>query len=257
MVSSQYFGETSQVFEDTRVKQDVLIKPVRSLPQVIEMLRRMDMDNLNLKNEPDLGYIFFPATYDDAPGHPRFDVVMHTQPTQRHFDPTNVAFWANSPTYHVEHITIHHPWRDGYRRNVLPGRLIIRDRRNKEVEAFTFGAKVQIHSNESQTICTFTSPAPILHLISTRSAATYFANEAEGFLARYKAILGLDYMERMAEIDPILLYGDCLFAIQEKLTHLPDAYTEEHHHLQQWIPKEIKRLAMEGKRPFFPQIIKG
>ena len=213
------------------------------------------MDNLDLEHEPDLGYIFFPATYDDAPGHPRFDVIMHTQPTYEHFDPKTVAFWANSSTAHIEHVTVHHPWIDGYERKILAGRIIIRDRRDKEVEAFTFGGDLQICSDDSQTTCVFTSPVPILHLIATHSAATDFACEVEGFLARYHALFGAEYMERIAEIDPVLLYETCLLAIQEKFTHLPDVGTAERHHLQRWIPQEIKRLGLAGKRPFSPKTL--
>jgi len=33
-------GRPDRFFEDTRAKQEVLMKPVRSLPQVIEMLHR-------------------------------------------------------------------------------------------------------------------------------------------------------------------------------------------------------------------------
>ena len=206
------------------------------------------MTTVTTKNEPDLGYIFFPATHDDALGHPRFDVVLQTQATERHFDPLSVTFSAKSRSG-VEHLSIHHPWNDSQSHKILAGRIIVLDRQKKEVEAFTFGSDLQIVSDKEQTICVFTSPVPILHLLSPQSIATDFADEVEGFLARYRARLGREYDLRVAGIDPMLLYIACLDAIQEKLTHLPHAHTGERHHFQQWIPKEIKRLDMAGKRP--------
>ena len=206
------------------------------------------MTTINTNNEPDLGYVFFPATHDDALGYPRFDVIMHAQPTKRHFDPISVTFSAKSYT-HVEHLSIHHPWTNSPPYKVLAGRVIIRDRQRTEVEAFTFGADLQVSSDKEQTICVFTSPVPIMHLISLQSIATDFADEVEDFLAQYKARLGRDYEVRLAGIDPMQLYIACLDAIQEKLTHLPHAHTGERHHFEHWIPKEIKRLDQSGERP--------
>jgi len=207
------------------------------------------MTDITTKNEPDLGYIFFPATHDDALGYPRFDVVMQAQATERHFDPLSVTFLAKSRAG-VEHLSIHHPSDNSQPHKILAGRIIVRDRQKKEVEAFTFGADLQIVSSKEQTICVFTSPVPILHLISLQSIAIDFADEVEGFLARYKARLGREYEPRVADIDPMLLYIACLDAIQEKLTHLPHVQAGERHHFQQWIPKEIERLNRAGKRPF-------
>ena len=212
------------------------------------------MTDISIKDEPDLGYIFFPATHDNALGHPRFDVVMQAQPTERHFDPLSVALVVKSRTG-SNNLSIHHPWSNECKHKVMAGRIIVRDRRRKEVEAFTFGADLQIISDKTQTVSVFTSPAPILHLISPQSVATDFADEVEGFLARHKAHLGREYEAHLAGIDPMLLYIACLDAVQEKFTQLPHAYTGERHHLQQWIPKEIKRLDLAGKRPFLVKTV--
>ena len=209
---------------------------------------------MNLKDEPDLGYIFFPEPYENAIGHSRFDVVMHTQPTDRHFDPINATFWT-SRRDKIEHLTIHHPWHTDHPYKVMAGRIIVRDRSKKEVEAFTFGANLQISSDKNQTVCVFTSPAPILFLVSLQSIETDFSDEVEGFLARQKARYGREYKTRLATIDPMRLYIACLEAIQEKFAHLPIPHTGERHHFQQWIPEELERLKLAGKRPLLTKTI--
>lgn len=206
------------------------------------------MTEFNLKEEPDLGYIFFSTADDDGLGFPRFDVIMREHPTNNHFDPLSVNFWMKTNAT-IEHMTIHHPSRDGHQYKILPSRIIIRDRKKKEVEVFSFGADLHVSSEKERTICIFTSPVPMLHLMFPESAATHFANEVEGLLAQYKAHLGRDYEVHLARIEPTVLYATCLDAIQEKLTQLPPVHTGTRHELEQWIPGEIARLNEAGLRP--------
>jgi len=50
-------GRPDRFFKDTRVKQEVLMKPVRSLPQVIEMLPEVRVKMQMCWNQPIVGVL--------------------------------------------------------------------------------------------------------------------------------------------------------------------------------------------------------
>lgn len=205
---------------------------------------------LDISHEPDLGYIFFPSELPHHPGHPRLDVILTKVPTERHFDPLKVQFQIVSSPNHVNHLTIHHPWTVGEKYRVAVGRIFIRDRIDKTVEAFSFGGELKIFSDQNRTICALTSPAPIFDLYTAHNLPMWLTAEAEILLAQQRA-LGLlhhdaEFDTHLSSLDPLLLYASCLQALQERSWPVPDEVYGEGPH---FVEAEIKRLQKAGEWP--------
>jgi hypothetical protein len=107
---------------------------------------------------------------------------------------------------------------------MLPGRIVIEDRKNKTAEAFSFGGDVEIQTIQGLTRVVFKSPAPILSLGREQSNAYLLAQEAEVLLAERRAAWGNDedgYEKRLAETDPLGLYHSILEMLRERFRHYP------------------------------------
>lgn len=211
---------------------------------------------LDLKHEPDLGYIFYPHKTPDHPGHPRLDVIIPAAPTYRHFDPQKVQFQVTSVTDGIEHLKIHHPWTMGKSYRVCAGRVFLTDRKGKRVEAFSFGGELQIASETDKTVCALVSEAPIFALFTTHDLPMWFVAEVEALLARQKAHWEPQhphsYETHLAAVEPFPLYVACLHALQARVAHLPDGADELDHFGQRFVRAEIKRLQDEGAWPLLP-----
>jgi hypothetical protein len=170
---------------------------------------------------PELGYRFHPKRYAHSPGHPRLDVVLPATPSEEHYDPERLRVRVASIHGGVEYIVMHHPWHSATTRyRACAGRVILWDRRGKEVVAFTFGGDLSIEPGEPHTTCTLTSPAPIILLTGEPTTPRTLAEEVEVLLARRRAAWGLDkkeYEHRLASADPLTLYAACLEALDETL----------------------------------------
>jgi len=205
---------------------------------------------LDISHEPDLGYIFFPSEIPHYPGHPRLDVILTELPTERHFDPTRVQYQIVSRQNRAEHLSVHHPWTAGELYRVGVGRIFIRDRIDKTVEAFSFGGELRIFSDPPRTICVLTSPAPIFDLWQTPSLPMWLTAEVEILLAEQK-VKGLqstrDELDlHLGKVDPFLLYASCLKALHDKSWPLSeDEYGAGPH----FVRNEIKRIEQAGNWP--------
>jgi hypothetical protein len=196
----------------------------------------------------DWGYTFYPRTYPHSPGHPRLDITIPKTPTGRHFDPVTVHLLVRArpriASSGVETIRIHHPWPYESHFQACAGRIIIEDRYDKKVEAFTFGGSLNILNQERDTKCVMESPAPILELISTSSIATVLAEESEILLAERRAERLPDieaYEQKLANVSPFDLYTTCLETLRKKHEHTQHLI-EETYQLIHFIRDEIHAL---------------
>jgi len=203
----------------------------------------------------DWGYEFYPRAYPHAPGHPRLDITIPKTPTGRHFDPVTVQLLVRARSHiksgGVETIRIHHPWPHESHFQACAGRIIIEDRYDKKVEAFTFGGNLNILIEERDTQCVFESPAPILELISTSSIATVLAEETEILLAERRAEWLPDieaYEQRLTNVSPLDLYTTCLETLRQKHEHTQHLI-EETHQLIHFIHDEIHTLKEQNLWP--------
>lgn len=204
-------------------------------------------------HDPDLGYIFYPYKIPGHPGHSRLDVIIPAVPTYRHFDPQKIQIQVISATHSSQRLIIHHPWTMGKSYRVCAGRVLVTDRKNKRIEAFSFGGKLQISSDPDQTICVLVSEAPIFALFTPHELSVWFISEVEILLAEQKAHWDPQhphsYEMHLATIEPFQLYVACLQALRDKLSHLPESVDELTHNGQRFVRAEIQRLQSDGTWP--------
>lgn len=201
----------------------------------------------------ELGYIYYPDTDTISPGYPRLDVILRAMPSGQHFDPDSVRAPVVTPHARgIELLKINHPWYAGdQRRRLCAGKVIISDHKGKLVEAFTFGGELVIKAAAEQTVCILTSPTPILPLEQTMvdmlpvDSATLLATEAEILLAHRRAYWlhqPAELEDRLAKLDPLMLYCACIAALEVKFSHPAMNDSDENMRFFQFLHTEQRHL---------------
>lgn len=207
--------------------------------------------------EPDLGYRFWPKRYPQSAGHPRLDINISSAPSEMHFDPkvVQLSIFTSIDRIHshrIEHLKIFHPWpyRSSY--HVAPGMLIISDRKDKKVEAFTFGGTLQIDSSDKYTKCMIQSKAPIIEINIASTTVMKMVEEVEIILAKRRIIWVQDVEEfeaRLEKIPSLVLYSACLVELQTTIGHSHTRETSEIQDFNKLIVDEKRSLIKEGLWP--------
>jgi hypothetical protein len=212
--------------------------------------------NSNAQNfqpkEDDLGYKYYPRQYENAPGHPRLDIVLRPTPTLRHYDPETLMIKVVSSKGGIEHHIIHHPWRSHQLEfRVVASRIFWQDRVHKVKEAFTFGADLEIKTSEAATSCILTSTAPIIPLSDELTTPTILALEVETLIAVRRAAWLYNtagYVQRLGDADPLALYRASLKALMEKIkTFDQDGMTGPINQLLHFIRHEPNASQLESQ----------
>ncbi|MCL4266641.1 MAG: hypothetical protein KJ069_25830 [Anaerolineae bacterium] len=206
---------------------------------------------IDISHEPDLGYVFYPATAENNFGGTRFDVILHEQPTQRHYDPENVqatiARQNGTETLHLYYTTPSGQYR------VCPGRIVLTDRVGKQVVAFCFGGDLHVIHQPPETICVFQSPVPMLDMTTYHSTDMLFANEVEILIAQRRAAWDPQhphhFEQHMAQIDPALLYAACLDALATKFAAMPHGSDPTRRQFVHLLREEMKSWQQNGRWP--------
>lgn len=210
-------------------------------------------NGVDLTQEPDLGYHFYPYEVEDHPGHLRMDVILNAVPTYRHFDPLKAQYPVAALEGGIDRITVCHPWRQGSRYRACAGRVILSDRFGKTVEAFSFGGDLQIETMADRSICALVSTAPIFPLYSTMDLPMCLTAEVEILLACLKARANRDrpfaFEEHLAAADPFQLYTCCLQALLEKGYESHSGDRELDHHVEHFLRSERRRLLQDNRWP--------
>ncbi len=156
-------------------------------------------------------------------------VFLYDTPTLAHFDPEMMRIPVRIADQGVESLSVYHPWTGPRRFEAAPGRIILVDRKNKEVEGFTFGGGLEILVADELTTCTLQSPVRIIELVRGDSELMMLATEVEVLLAERCAFWGRDeesYEARLAKVDPVLLYAMCLSALTVRTDSLDVALND-------------------------------
>ena len=177
----------------------------------------------------ELGYRFYPAVDSHMPGHPQLDIVMHATPTDEHFDPEQLICRIATSDKPVS-LHVLHPWTEDSTYKICAGDVIIEDRKQQHLTAFTFGGTLTIDSNFRRTICTITSPVPLLEYSEQPSPLDQqLIDEANILFAERRAAQDEDtFAQRLAAADPVQLYQACLLALHAKFKHFPTPDDEPH-----------------------------
>ena len=176
----------------------------------------------------ELGYIF--AAADRVIGNATLTVNFRPKPTEEHYDPERMHVPGVTLTGDVRRLTVQHPWHDRSDWHIAPGAIDIIDRKQKVVEAFSFGGTLHVENGAQSTTCTLQSPAPLFEVntaIHTGAvdAVSIFVEEVEMLFARARAGWhGNDagFMRTLATLDPELLYASCRQAVRAHLKAQPE-----------------------------------
>lgn len=206
--------------------------------------------SIDLSHEPDLGYVFYPAAKNSF-GGVRFDVIFHEQPTLRHYDPERVqATIAGQLTPETIHL---HFSSTSAQFRLCPGRIVVTDRVGKQVSVFCFGGDLQVVQHPPKTVCVFQSSSPILDLTTYHSAEMLFANEVEILLAQRRAAWlpqqPFLFEQRLAQVDPALLYMVCLHTVATKFRSFPHMDDPAYQEVVHLLHEEMKVWQSNGRWP--------
>lgn len=172
---------------------------------------------------PEIGYLFhFPKLGQTE--HPfQLDVFISSMPTEKHFDVYRLRLTVQNPHGRIENYSIVHPWHYSKEAAVCAGVVLLEDRNGKREEAFIFGGSLMIEVKELQTVCTLTSPSPILEISRAAPLDKLFIDEVQLLLAEYRVRFKapLQFEEKLFDTDPFDLYIACLFRIADKFEQFP------------------------------------
>lgn len=208
-----------------------------------------------MTSDPRLGFIFHKPKDPTAPGAPRLDIVIQEVPSLHHFDPEKIILNIITADETISKVTLRHPFyalRNEIR--VAAGQVAMIDRVGKRVEAFTFGGELLVESNETYTVFSLESPAPILYLDDMTSLQMRLVDEVKIIFAQRRAAWLHDlsrFEKRLAQVDPLMLYAACLIKLEANLKKYPCSGTDLVSRLGAVVKQEIKRLKSEGAWPPF------
>jgi hypothetical protein len=212
----------------------------------------------------DLGYTFHRPEYAPSVEHPQLDINVYAKPTREHFDPQQASFHVATDKGCIERLIVMHPWHERKQYHVCPGRVILRDRKGKVVEAATCGGDLTISNEKRYTHCSLISRAPIIQLANDiASLETVLVSEIEALLAKRRAELhhdDVEYEKRLATVDPLMLFMVSLATLEERLLKVPavlrrDRYQKACHIVQQAIRMLQKRGAWTTSLPSLADLI--
>ncbi|MEJ2149397.1 MAG: hypothetical protein P8Z40_07935 [Chloroflexota bacterium] len=208
------------------------------------------------KNGDELGYLLHGRQHPSELGFPELTINITSQPTGQHFDPEHVVFPVVDPLGQIGHLTVFHPWRQGKTYRVCAGRIVLRDRLNKRVEAFSFGGELEVTTEKSHTACLLRSPAPIFELVDLDGLSVTFISTLESLLARQRVTWDCDdagYEHRLASVKPDALFTAALVGVAAQLDHTPSEGRGEHLHGEAAeIDKAIENMQAVGLWPPVP-----
>jgi len=204
-----------------------------------------------------LGYAFKSGLPSGAVSPHQLEIWLRALPTEHHYDPESVTCRVVSSQPVVETLVIRHPWTELYHYQIPVGLISLNDRRDKKIEAFSFGAELQIESNPEATGCVFESSAPILALVDPNSLATRLTAEVEALLGQQRAKWNgqrsdADFDEYLAGVDPFTLYVACLVSVAQRLGTL-HPLDNRLHEILHFTDHEHKTLRSAGVWPLEPQ----
>jgi len=179
---------------------------------------------------PKIGYVYHYPRLDHPADSFRLDIYIFPSPTEMHFDIKVAHFFAKTQAGALERLSISHPWPFEKSAHVCAGLVEMQDDKGKKEEAFTFGGRLQIDSQEAFTTCTLVSSAPILEISGASPMHKLFIEEVECLLAERQAEYAVagDYVKRLIQADPQQLYLAGLEALIQKFEPFPhkdDLYT--------------------------------
>jgi hypothetical protein len=133
------------------------------------------------------------------------------------------------------------------------GHIAIKDRKEKFINAYTFGGDLRIEVNSEKTTCDLISSVPCFRIEGVNTISSLIAQDTDILLAkiaaetRYSEIV---FEQKISSIDPVLLYGACLVSIETYNENFDHDEIDHLLNLVQFIKHEKERLQMARALPF-------
>lgn len=173
---------------------------------------------------PKIGYVYHYPRLDNPTELFRLDIYISPIPSEMHFDVKSVHLFTRTQVESIERLSISHPWSFEQTVHVCAGLVEMEDFKGKKEEAFTFGGRLRIDTQEAFTTCTLVSSAPIMEISGASLMGKLFVEEVEILLAERQAEYTLvhDYEKRLAKADPLQLYLASLETLIQKFETFPN-----------------------------------
>jgi hypothetical protein len=204
----------------------------------------------------ELGYLFHGKQHPSGLGFLQLTANIYAEPTRQHFDPEQVTVPVITRQGEIDQTTIIHPW---YRRRELrlsAGRIILRDRVNKTVQAFSFGGVMEIVVKDARTSCYLRSPAPIFELTELDGLSVMFISKVESLLAKERVTWDCNDMgfeHRLSGTDPETLFVAALAAVVRQIDQLPyEVRNGQYQRNTLALRKAIQNMQADGTWPSPP-----
>jgi hypothetical protein len=192
------------------------------------------------------GYYLLPRVHPASPGYGGLLIFIRQLPTHRHFDPEWIHLQlCDNDMAHAATLKLN-SFSPGPIR-VCPGRVVLHDRVDKQINFFTFGGSLDLFSQSGLCVYWLHSPAPILELSpDSPGVINQFAAEVELMLAVFRAHWQADpceFTRRLCQLEPLQFYQANLASLLLRYRRAPalkQAYPQLYHLIcteRNWLKK--------------------
>ena len=134
------------------------------------------------------GYFLLPKAHPNSPGYGGLFVAIREKPAGLEYDPQSVRMQIAEKSIDPGWDTFSYNTISRGVKQVIPGRVILRDSSNERIEFFSFGGQLESVATPGATVYSVSSKAPILELYEPRETVPdQRAYETEAMLARVEA----------------------------------------------------------------------
>lgn len=206
------------------------------------------------------GYYFHHPEPGFEWGAPELEVKLRSNPTKRHFDPEQLRLRIVEQDEDLDYVRIYHPWPGGRQMRAVIGDIVLRDRKDKTLEAFTFGGTLAIEREEECTHCNLASPVPIIDLRDDHREARLLASEAKALIARRRVDWKHDlarFEARIAQANPEDLYYAILLRLEEEYRIYPKDERISAQEFLNFLRAQIDLARLKFKRTQLPADIEA
>jgi len=213
------------------------------------------------------GYLTLHQPHPHSPGYGELLIALRKTPTGLHFDPASVRLQVCDEHGSIRQAVLTlEPFLEPSRemlletQHVCPGMVIIRDRKDKRIDFFTFGGSLSATLGSGEAIYSLRSPAPILKVTGLpENVAGRLAVETEALIGESQAKWKTEQEEflcQLAQADPSLFY---IASVNSILTHGEEhpVLREEDPALYSLVHSERQWLMKTGQWPPEPPTLEG
>lgn len=173
------------------------------------------------------GYYFHSPASNMGLGHPRVDIYITGQPTERFFDTARAVFPVAGGSG-LRDLVITHPWEaweGASRQRICAGRFHLYEPDGDPFIGFSMGGELEIHVQDDLTVCSLVSSAPIYNLQEDPdSPIRLLVDGFEAVLARREAAWGENeagFAEKLMNVDPLALFVAVVAEQEQEIRLLP------------------------------------